>query len=403
MLNGSKKQFFNLIESFDCQDRAIRNLGTFSTTQMHPESLEKFKEYACVNAVDSIAYPELGEMTQICSNELLQLFQAQKGNTYHCYPTSGSSEAIFLAMRVLKNHWLLQNKSTATTPNIILSEQGHVAFVSAAKALGIETKILEHSKEGDWSLDALNNVLSHETIGVITTLGTPTTLKFDDIEIINKVLQRYHKQTGNFIPIHVDAASGGFITPFSKPDLLWDFRLEHVKSINVSSHKFGLVFPSLGWLCVDNALYDERLLSKNTYLGRELKRLPLQFSHSASHIVAQCFNFNFLGYDGYQKITNELYQTTNQLVDFFKRLDNIQILTPNHKTAIPGIVFIADKRVIDSLTAGLKANGWHLPTYRLKSTEGRDEASFAARIVVRYGMTNELLTELTDKMSEYLS
>src|SRR5690606_36180114 len=135
--------------------------------------------------------------------------------------------------------------------NLILTKSSHVAFISAAKALDVEIQFIpSESNFTGWQLDALFSAINAGTIGVVCTLGAPTTLVMDDIEKIQAVIQKAQSHISHFLPIHVDAASGGFVAPFAFPDYRWDFRLEHVKSINVSSHKFGLVYPSLGWLCV---------------------------------------------------------------------------------------------------------------------------------------------------------
>ena len=78
---------------------------------------------------------------------------------------------------------------------------------------------------------------SNRSSGICAILGTTYTGEYEDIKAINDLLVEKKLDC----PIHVDAASGGFVAPFVDPDLVWDFRLEKVISINVSGHKYGLV------------------------------------------------------------------------------------------------------------------------------------------------------------------
>lgn len=394
----------DLLRGFDTKSRAIKNLGAFSTTHMSKDAEEVFIKFSSVNAVDSCAYPELEKMTEYCGNYLLKMFHASHSEHYEFFPTSGSSEAIFLAILLFKNHWKIHHPDSNIKPNLILHQTSHVSFMSAAKALGIELKIIENdAEELAWNLLSLKTSIDAGTIGVVCTLGATTTLVMDEVEKINHVLESVSDKSNYVIPIHVDAASGGFIAPFVYPDFIWDFRLVHVKSINVSSHKYGLVYPSLGWLCVDGSICDDNLKNENTYLGKSMKRLPLHFSHSASHIATQFYHFKNLDWAGYAAIMKDLYQKNRLMVEGLQEISAFEITTPNHLLSIPGVIMSLSENErydLNQLSQYLMTLGWHLPVFNKVETHSTSQ-SWAARIVIRYGLSDSLIHQLLEDIKRY--
>ena len=397
----------DLLNRFDAKNRAIKNLGAFSTTHMPKEAEEIFLKFSSVNAVDSCAYPEIEKMSQYCGQFLLNMFHAPHPEQYQFFSTSGSSEAIFLAVLLFKNHWKKHHSKSGIKPNLIIHETSHVAFRSAAKALGVELKVIKNSTHMlDWHLSELKSTLDEGTIGVVCTLGATTTLVMDDVAKVNTLLESVSENTQYLIPIHVDAASGGFVAPFIYPDFIWDFRLSHVKSINVSSHKYGLVYPSLGWLCVEIGFCDENLKNENTYLGKSMKRLPLHFSHSASHIATQYYHFKNLDWSGYTAIMQDLYQKNELLLNGLQEISAFEMITPNSLLSIPGIIMRAsDSKSFElrDLSQQLLSLGWHLPVFNRAATDQNTPQNWAARIVIRYGLSDNLIYQLLDDINRFFS
>lgn len=397
----------DLLRDFDTKNRAIKNLGAFSSTYMPKEAEEIFIKFSSINAVDSCAYPEVEEMSQYCGNFLLDMFHASSPERYQFFPTSGSSEAIFLAILLFKNYWKAYHPDSTIKPNLIIHQTSHVAFISAAKALDVELKIVEKDHESlTWNLSQLKENIDKGTIGVVCTLGATTTLVMDEVEKINAVLESISGHSDYLIPIHVDAASGGFIAPFIYPDFIWDFRLSHVKSINVSSHKYGLVYPSLGWLCVDETICDDKLKNENTYLGKSMKRLPLHFSHSASHVATQFYHFKNLGRSGYADIMQDLYRKNKLIVEGLKEFPELEMITPSHLFSIPGVIMRASNQRQDdlrSLSQYLIKLGWHLPVFNNNAVDQGASQTWAARIVIRYGLSNDLICQLLGDIKKYFS
>lgn len=401
----------DLLCDFDTKNRAIKNLGAFSSTYMSKEAEEIFIKFSSINAVDSCAYPEIEEMSQYCGNFLLDMFHACSPKRYQFFPTSGSSEAIFLAILLFKNHWKTHHPDSTIKPNLIIHQTSHVAFISAARALDVAIKIIKKDYESfTWNLSQLKENIDKGTIGVVCTLGATTTLVMDEVEKINAVLESISEHSDYLIPIHVDAASGGFIAPFVHSDFIWDFRLSHVKSINVSSHKYGLVYPSLGWLCVDETICDDNLKNENTYLGKSMKRLPLHFSHSASHVATQFYYFNSLGWSGYSQIVKDLYQKNKFIVDGLKQLSELKIITPNHLFSIPGVIMQASNEKhggLQALSRHLIKLGWHLPVFNSNVVDQcisqTTSETWSARIVIRYGLTEAFIDQLLADIKKYFS
>ena len=141
------------------------------------------------------------------------------------------------------------------------------------------------------------------TIGVVSVLGSTFTGHYEDVQATGRALDALEAKTGLDIPIHVDGASGGFVAPFLQPELVWDFRLPRVKSINTSGHKYGLVYPGVGWIVWrELADLDEDLIFKVDYLGGSMPTLAINFSRPASQIVAQYYNLIRLGRSGYRAV-----------------------------------------------------------------------------------------------------
>lgn len=390
------KEFEVEIDSGRMKARLKKNLGTFTTTMMDNYALERFQEFAPLNAVDWYTYPELEVMEKQCGDFLLNLYGAHEPAHYSSFSSSGSSEAIFLSLLLLKYHALKSNPNYQGHWHIILSEQAHIAWEKAASCLGIEVRRMDYKSD---LLPTLTQQLELATLGVVGTLGTTTDLQLEPIHLINSALSAYHQQSHHFVPIHVDAASGGFIAPFAFPDLVWDFRLSHVKAMNVSSHKFGGVFPSLGWLLVDESLSRADLGHRNSYLGQSFIRYPIQFSHSAGPLAAQHHLIRTLKQEGYKQRTRELYDYQQALWSALNQMSDIQVFTCAQTPSLPGLIFTlkeTSKRSLQDLAMYLKSCGWHLPVY-----EKSPSNQLVARVVIRYGFNEALLSELVDTLKHY--
>ena len=290
-------------------------------------------------------------------------------------------------------------------PNIVIGADVHTVWKKFALYFDVELKLIpmEHGKYTINSEDVLNNV-DENTICVGVVLGTTYTGQMDSIDEINDILVKIKNKKGWDIPIHVDAASGGFVAPFLYPDLKWDFRLEQVKSINVSGHKYGLVYPSIAWLVFKDKKYlPEELIFNINYLGEQMPNYSLNFSKTSSHIIAQYYNFLRLGHEGYSNIMKHMMKNTKYLADSILKLNKFDLLDVNPLFPVVTLhLKDSSKYNVYQISSLLKNKGWLVPAYRLPPNASDMEV---LRIVVKKNfdksMINRFLEDLIDIL-EYL-
>ncbi len=293
-----------------------RNLATFVTTWMEPEAQRIIAENLHTNFIDHAEYPISAEIEQRCIRMLADLFHAP-GETTGCR-TQGSSEAIMLGALSLKWKWKERREAAnlpVDKPNLVFGGDVHVVWEKFCRYFDVEPRIIPLA-ENKYTIgpDDVAEHLDENTIGVAAVLGTTFTGHKDDIVGINQLLLDLKNDKGLDIPLHVDGASGAFVWPFLYPDSKWDFQLEQVRSINVSGHKYGLVYPGIGWLVFrENSDLAEDLVFYENYLGKTDATFTLNFSTGASMVLAQYYNFVRLGRAGYTYVMGQMQQNARAL------------------------------------------------------------------------------------------
>lgn len=250
-----------------------------------------------------------------CISIISHFWNIPKGHTAVGTATTGSSEAIHLGGLAMKRRWQASRRAAGkdtSNPNIIMGSNAQVALEKFARYFEVEARILPVSVESHYCLDSklVKQNLDENTIGVFVIMGSTYTGHFEPVEEISKILDEYEAETGHSVPIHVDAASGGFVAPFTEhTNGKWSFDVPRVNSINVSGHKYGLVYPGLGWvLWKDESYLPKELIFELHYLGGTEQTYTLNFSRPGAHVVAQYFNFLHLGKGGYRRVMqNALY------------------------------------------------------------------------------------------------
>jgi glutamate decarboxylase len=349
-----------------------RNLATFVTTYMEPEAVEVIAKNLHRNYIDHAEYPQTAEIEQRCIRMIADLFNAP-GETIGTR-TQGSSEAIMLGALSLKWKWRKRREDAGKStdrPNLVFGGDVHVVWEKFCRYFDVEPRIvpLKPDKYTIGPTDIEPHV-DENTIGVAAVLGTTFTGHSDDIPGINDLLVQLRDTKGFDVPLHVDAASGGFVWPFLYPHSEWDFRLEQVRSINVSGHKFGLVYPGIGWLVFreKSDLPDDLVFYEN-YLGKRDATFTLNFSTGASMVLAQYYNFVRLGFDGYLGIMEVMQRNANALAKEISQIDGMRLIGDEHEEQLPLVAFqLAEKRAYDEFDiAGQLAaeRGWMVPAYTL--------------------------------------
>ncbi len=348
-----------------------RNLATFVTTWMEPEADRIIAENLYRNFIDHAEYPISAEIEQRCIRMLADLYHAP-GETTGAR-TQGSSEAIMLGALSLKWKWRKRREAESKPtdkPNLIFGGDVHVVWEKFCRYFDVEPRIvpLQENKYVIGPEDVQPH-LDENTIGVAAVLGTTFTGHADDIVGINKLLVDLKVEKGLDVPLHVDAASGGFVWPFLYPESEWDFRLEQVRSINVSGHKFGLVYPGIGWLVFrETADLAEDLVFYENYLGKTDATFTLNFSTGASMVLAQYYNFVRYGREGYAYIMEAMQQNARALAANLKTGGDFELIGDGEEQ-LPLVAFkLAGEVNYDEFDVSWQLSaerGWMVPAYTL--------------------------------------
>ena len=348
-----------------------RNLATFVTTWMEPEAQRIIAENLYRNFIDHAEYPISAEIEQRCIRMLADLYHAP-GETTGAR-TQGSSEAIMLGALSLKWKWKERREGESKPvdrPNLVFGGDVHVVWEKFCRYFDVEPRIVP--LRDDKYVIGPEDVQPHvdeNTIGVAAVLGTTFTGHADDIAGINQLLLDLKGTRGLDVPMHVDAASGGFVWPFLYPDSEWDFRLEQVRSINVSGHKFGLVYPGIGWLVFrEQADLAEDLVFYENYLGKTDATFTLNFSTGASMVLAQYYNFVRLGREGYTHVMRAMEQNARALAEKLKANGNFELIGAGAEQ-LPLVAFkLREGKGYDEFDVSWQLSaerGWMLPAYTM--------------------------------------
>ena len=382
-----------------------RNLATFVTTWMEPEAQRIIAENLHRNFIDHAEYPISAEIEQRCVRMLADLFNAPAGEATGCR-TQGSSEAIMLGALSLKWKWKERqqaaNRSTER-PNLVFGGDVHVVWEKFCRYFDVEPRIVPLA-ENKYTIgpDDVEPHLDENTIGVAAVLGTTFTGHMDDIVGINELLLDVKNKRSLDIPLHVDGASGGFVWPFLYPDSKWDFRLEQVRSINVSGHKYGLVYPGIGWLVFrEKSDLAQDLVFYENYLGKTDATFTLNFSTGASMVLAQYYNFVRLGRDGYTYVMKQMQQNAQALAANLRDLGRFEVIGENLEQ-LPLVAFrLAGKHTAfdeSDIAWQLSAErGWMVPAYTLPPNA---EKVKIMRALVKETMSREQVERLTRDLAD---
>jgi glutamate decarboxylase len=380
-----------------------RNLATFVTTWMEPEADELIRQTLRVNFIDHAEYPQSAEIEQRCIRMLADLFNAP-GETTGAR-TQGSSEAIMLGALSLKWKWRARMQAAGKAvdrPNLVFGGDVHVVWEKFCRYFDVEPRIVP-LKPDKYTIgpEDVEPHIDENTIGVAAVLGTTFTGHADDIRGINDYLVELKNAKGLDVPMHVDGASGGFVWPFLYPHSEWDFRLEQVRSINVSGHKFGLVYPGIGWLVFrEKEDLPEDLVFYENYLGKRDATFTLNFSTGSAMVLAQYYNFVRLGHDGYRYTMETMKYNARQLAKEITQCD-LEVIGSEQDEQLPLVAFkLTGEHPYDEfdVSAQLAAErGWMVPAYTLPPNA---EHVKIMRVLVKETLGNTLIRTLGQDVSQ---
>ncbi len=389
------------------------NLATFVTTWMDDRARLLMAECTDKNMIDKDEYPQTAELERRCVAMLADLWHAPDNADPVGCSTTGSSEACMLAGMALLRRWRARRDLVgmpADRPNLVMGANVQVCWEKFCRYWDVEARLVPVGAAATHlTPDAAVAQCDEQTIGVVAVLGSTFDGSYEPVADIAAALDRLQVERGLDVPVHVDAASGGFVAPFLDPDLEWDFRLRRVQSINASGHKYGLVYPGVGWaLWRDRAALPDELVFHVDYLGGDMPTFALNFSRPGAQVVAQYYMLLRLGFDGYRRVQQAARDTAVWLSGRVADLGPFQLLSDGSQLPVfafrvapgegapggAGSVGSAGWTVYD-VADRLRSRGWLVPAYPMPPAI--DDVS-VLRVVVRNGFGQDLATLFVDDL-----
>ncbi|MEV7864576.1 glutamate decarboxylase [Streptomyces sp. NPDC088124] len=382
------------------------NLATFVTTWMEPQAAVLMSECRDKNMIDKDEYPRTAELERRCVAMLADLWNAPDPAASVGCSTTGSSEACMLAGLALKRRWAGRNAArypATARPNLVMGVNVQVCWEKFCAFWEVEARLVP--MEGDrFHLDpqAAADLCDEDTIGVVAIMGSTFDGSYEPVAELCAALDALQERTGLDIPVHVDGASGAMIAPFLDEDLVWDFRLPRVSSINTSGHKYGLVYPGVGWaLWRSSAELPEELVFRVNYLGGDMPTFALNFSRPGAQVVAQYYTFLRLGKDGYRAVQQTARSIATSLAARIEQLGDFQLLTRGDQLPVFAFTTAPDVKNFDvfDVSRRLREHGWLVPAYTFPAH--REDLS-VLRVVCRNGFSADLAALLVADLKRIL-
>ncbi|MEU6987020.1 glutamate decarboxylase [Streptomyces sp. NPDC046324] len=382
------------------------NLATFVTTWMEPQAGVLMAECRDKNMIDKDEYPRTAELERRCVAMLADLWNAPDASTAVGCSTTGSSEACMLAGMALKRRWAKKNADRypgSARPNLVMGINVQVCWEKFCNFWEVEARLVP--MEGDrFHLDPQSaaELCDENTIGVVAVLGSTFDGSYEPVADICAALDALQERTGLDIPVHVDGASGAMVAPFVDEDLVWDFRLPRVSSINTSGHKYGLVYPGVGWaLWRSPAELPEELVFRVNYLGGDMPTFALNFSRPGAQVVAQYYTFLRLGREGYRAVQQTTRDIARGLSERIEAMGDFRLLTYGDQLPVFAFTTAPDVSRFDvfDVSRRLRENGWLVPAYTFPAN--REDLS-VLRVVCRNGFSADLARLFIEDLNRVL-
>jgi glutamate decarboxylase len=374
--------------------QARLNLATFVTTWMEPQARVLIDECLDKNMVDKDEYPQTAELERRCVSILAALWGGEEsdGAATGC-STTGSSEACMLGGLALKWRWRDRRRAAGKAtdqPNLVMGANVQVCWEKFCRYWDVEPRMVPVGAEATHlTAEGAAAHCDENTIGVVAILGSTFDGTYEPVAGIAAALDRLAAGGGPDVPIHVDGASGGFVAPFLDPELVWDFRLPRVQSINASGHKYGLVYPGVGWVVWrDKEALPEDLIFDVDYLGGSMPTFALNFSRGGAQVAAQYYNLVRLGHEGYRRVQQASRDTARRLAEQIGALEPYRLISDGGE--LPVVAFALEDGAgftVYDISEALRGRGWIVPAYPMPpALEDLD----VMRVVVRNGFSPDL-------------
>jgi glutamate decarboxylase len=311
-----------------------------------------------------------------------------------------------LAGLALKRRWQHARRAAglpADRPNLVMGINVQVCWEKFANYWDVEMRLVPMEGERyHLSAEEAVRLCDENTIGVVAVLGSTFDGSYEPVQEICSALDDLQERTGLDVPVHVDGASGGFVAPFLDQDLVWDFQLPRVASINASGHKYGLVYPGVGWIVWrDAAALPDDLIFHVNYLGDDMPTFALNFSRPGAQVVAQYYNFLRLGFDGYRQVQSAARAVAVRLAGEIEQLGVFRMLTRGDE--LPVLAFALDDTIdnfnVFDVSRALRERGWLVPAYTFPAN--RTDLA-VLRVVVRQDFSHDVADLLMHDLERQL-
>jgi glutamate decarboxylase len=370
------------------------NLATFVTTWMPPLAGRLMSDTVDKNMIDKDEYPQTAEIERRCVNIIGHMWHAEGTGDITGTSTTGSSEAAMLGGMALKWRWRERMRAAGKPtdrPNLVTGVNVQVCWEKFCRYWDVEPRLVPMEKDRyHLTPEGAVGQCDENTIGVVTVLGSTFDGSYEPVKDICAALDELAAGGGPDIPVHVDGASGGFIAPFVQPELEWDFRLPRVQSINASGHKYGLVYPGVGWaIWRDKDALPQDLVFDVNYLGGSMPTFALNFSRPGSEVIAQYFMLMSLGEDGYRSIQNASSTVARHIAKEVAAMGPYRLITDGSDLPVFAFTTVPEVRnyTVYDVSARLREQGWLVPAYAFP--ENCQDLS-VLRVVVRAGMSIDM-------------
>lgn len=382
------------------------NLATFVTTWMEPQADVLMAECRDKNMIDKDEYPRTAELERRCVAMLADLWNAPDPAGAVGCSTTGSSEACMLAGMAFKRRWMKRTGDRypgSARPNLVMGANVQVCWEKFCTFWEVEARLVP--VRGDrlhMDAESALALCDENTIGVVAVLGSTFDGSYEPVADICAALDDFQARTGTDIPVHVDGASGAMIAPFVDPGLVWDFRLPRVASINTSGHKYGLVYPGVGWaLWRDSGALPEELVFRVNYLGGDMPTFALNFSRPGAQVVAQYYTFLRLGREGFRAVQQTSRDVATALASRIEAMGDFRLITRGDQ--LPVFAFTTADGVtaydVFDVSRRLRERGWLVPAYTFPADR---EDLAVLRVVCRNGFSEDLADLLAGELERLL-